>query len=34
MFEAEAEAKASRPSPNLWGRGQNFGLGATLASMI
>jgi len=26
----EAKAKASRP--NLWGRGQNFGLEATLAS--
>jgi len=27
-----AEAKTSRPRPRLWGRGQNFGLEATLAS--
>ena len=32
MFEAETETKASRPRPNLWGRRQNFGLEATLAS--
>ena len=28
----QAEAKTSRPRPELRGRGQNFGLGATLAS--
>jgi len=31
MFEAKAEAKASRPRPNFWGQDQNFGLEATLA---
>ena len=28
----QAEAKALKPRPNLWGWGQNFGLEATLAS--
>jgi len=30
----QAEAKASRPRPNLWGRGQNLGLEATFCSHL